>query len=114
MAIGRLGKDPETRKTTTGKSVTNFTLATDSGYGEKKTTQWHNVVAWDKTADLVQNYLKKGSKVFLEGEVTYGSYEKNGQTVYKTEIVARSVEFLDSKTSRDTTAPKQDDLDIPF
>jgi single-strand DNA-binding protein len=98
LLIGRLGKDPETRTTPGGKSVANFTMATDSGYGEKRVTQWHRIVAWEKTAELAQKYLHKGSKIFLEGEVQYGSYEKNGQTHYTTDIVARNIQFLDAKS----------------
>jgi len=119
IAIGRLGKDPEVRTTPGGKTVANFSLATDSGYGDKKVTQWHRIVAWEKTAELAQKYLHKGSKIFLEGEVQYGSYEKNGLKHYTTDIVARNIEFLDSKTS-ETSAPVVDagqespDLDVPF
>jgi len=105
IAIGRLGKDPEVRTTTGGKAVANFSLATDSGYGEKKTTQWHRVVAWEKTAELAQKYLKKGSKIYLEGEVQYGKYEKDGVTHYTTDIVARNIQFLDSKSDSQEDRP---------
>ena len=122
IAIGRLGKDPEVRTTAGGKSVANFSLATDSGYGEKKTTQWHRVVAWEKTAELAGKYLKKGSRIYLEGEVQYGKYEKDGVTHYTTDIVARNIQFLDTKS--DAEKPDQSvelstgggaaDNDIPF
>ncbi len=105
IAIGRLGKDPEVRTTASGKAVANFSLATDSGYGEKKTTQWHRVVAWEKTAELAQKYLKKGSKIYLEGEVQYGKYDKDGVTHYTTDIVARNIQFLDSKSDNESPAP---------
>lgn len=98
IAIGRLGKDPEVRTTAGGKAVANFSLATDSGYGEKKTTQWHRVVAWEKTAELAGKYLKKGSRVYLEGEVQYGKYEKDGVTHHTTDIIARNIQFLDTKS----------------
>lgn len=118
IAIGRLGKDPEVRTTPGGKSVANFSLATDSGYGEKKTTQWHRVVAWEKTAELAQKYLKKGSKIFLEGEVQYGKYEKDGVIYYTTDIVARNIQFLDSKSDQNSqpeiSMPSDSTPDIPF
>lgn len=118
IAIGRLGKDPEIRTTPGGKSVANFSLATDSGYGEKKTTQWHRVVAWEKTAELAQKYLKKGSKIYLEGEVQYGKYEKDGVTHYTTDIVARNIQFLDSKSDQNSqpeiSMPSDSTPDIPF
>ena len=119
LAIGRLGKDPEVRTTAGGKAVANFSLATDSGYGEKKTTQWHRVVAWEKTAELAQKYLKKGSKIYLEGEVQYGKYDKDGVTHYTTDIVARNIQFLDSKPDSEIPAVSPGasspaDGDIPF
>ena len=117
IAIGRLGKEPEVRTTPGGKTVANFSLATDSGYGDKKVTQWHRVVAWEKTAELAQKFLHKGSRIFLEGEVQYGKYEKDGQTHYTTDIVARNIQFLDSKAD---AAPAVEavqnpsDVDVPF
>jgi len=115
LLIGRLGKDVETRQTQSGKAVANFTLATDSGFGDKKVTQWHRIVAWEKTAELAQKYLHKGSKIFLEGEVQYGSYEKNGQTHHTTDIVARNIQFLDSKNADAPRAVETpSDFDLPF
>ena len=97
ILVGRLGKDPEVKHTSGGKSVATFSVATDSGYGEKKTTEWHNVVCWEKTADAVGQYLSKGSLVFIVGRIQTRSWDKDGETKYRTEVVAEKVQFLDKK-----------------
>ena len=95
--IGNLGKDPELKTTTTGKSVANFSLAvqgfkTENGY----LTDWVPVVCWEKTAENVSKYLSKGSKVFVEGRFSTRSWDdKDGNKRYTTEIVANEVKFLD-------------------
>jgi single-strand DNA-binding protein len=98
--IGRLGQDPETKTTESGKKVTHFTLATDDGYknteGQKvNETTWHNIVAWNGLADLADKYLKKGRQVAVEGRIVYRTYEdKKGTTRYITEIVLNDLLFL--------------------
>jgi single-strand DNA-binding protein len=104
MLIGRLGKDPEFRNTQGGNSVANFTMATDESYTDKNrqkvdATEWHRVVAWGKLADLVANYLHKGSLVYIEGKLQTRKWQdQQGQDRYTTEIVARIIQFLESKT----------------
>ncbi len=91
--VGNLGMNPEIVKFDSGKKIAKFTLATNETYsvgnGETKTeTQWHNVVAWGKQADVAEKYLEKGQEVALEGKLAYRQYEdKNKQTKYITEIV---------------------------
>ena len=102
ILIGNVGKDPEIRHLDSGVAVANFTLATSESYnaknGEKVTnTEWHNIVVWRGLADVVEKYVKKGSKLFLEGKITSRQYEKDGQTKYFTEIVANNMVMLDSK-----------------
>ena len=100
--IGRLGQDPELKKIETGKKVLRFSLATDESYknseGQKVTeTTWHNIVAWNGLAELLEKYLKKGNRIALEGRISYRSYEdKKGETKYITEIVMNEFMFLDS------------------
>jgi single-strand DNA-binding protein len=94
MLIGRLGADPETRYTQDGKTVTKFRVATDSGFGENRQTDWHRIVTFDKTAQLCEKYLKKGRQVFLEGRISYNKWEKDGQTHWSTDIIAYNVQFL--------------------
>lgn len=99
--IGHLGQNPELKTIDNGKKVVRFTLATDDSYknseGQKiKETTWHNIVAWNGLADLTGKYLKKGSKVALEGKIVYRTYEdKKGITKYITEIVLADLVFLD-------------------
>ncbi len=74
ILVGRLGKDPETRFTSGGQAVATFNMATDSSYkdrnGERqKRTEWHRIKAWGKLAEIVQQYLKKGSLIFIEGRI---------------------------------------------
>jgi len=100
IIIGRLGKDPEVRSSQAGKAFCNMTVATDSGFGDKKITDWHTVVAFDKQAENCGRFLKKGSMVYVEGRISYDKYEKDGQTRYTTRIIASTVQFMDSKNSQ--------------
>ncbi len=100
--IGNLGKDPETRFTPTGKSVTSFSLAVShrwrSSEGEpKEATDWFNIDAWGRLGEICQEYLRKGSLVFLEGRLQTDQYEKDGETRYFTRVIARSIQFLDRR-----------------
>jgi single-strand DNA-binding protein len=90
ILIGHLGKDPENKTTPTGKSVTKFSMATND-YG---TTSWHYIEAWDKTADLAAQYLRKGSMVAVEGRVKYSVVEKDGKKTTYTSVVADRLEFV--------------------
>ena len=103
ILVGRLGRDPETRYTGSGQAVANFTLATDSTYkdraGERqKRTEWHRIVAWGKLAEICQQYLKKGSQVYIEGRLQTREWEdKSGQKRSTTEIVASDMRMLGSR-----------------
>lgn len=93
--IGNLGSDPDTRETKSGDAVVNFRMATSwRGSGEEVTT-WHNVVAFGKLAANVGKFMKKGSKVYVDGRISERTYEKDGATKYITEIVANDIRFLD-------------------
>jgi len=105
ILIGRLGKDPEDRVTAGGTRVSNFSLATDqfraaAGNGAaQKTTEWHRIVAFGKSAEQCNQYLRKGRLVCVEGSLQTRSWEKPpGEKHYTTEVVAARVTFLDSKT----------------
>jgi len=100
--IGRLGKDPESRFTPTGKKVAHFSLAISQRWkmsGEtKEYTEWVNIEAWGRLGEVCQEYLKKGSLVYLEGRLKTDRYEdKEGETKYYTKVVALSIQFLDKK-----------------
>lgn len=92
---GNLTKQPELRFTTNDKAVATFTIAVNEGYGDKKQTNYFNVVAWGKIGENAANYLDKGSKVLICGRLQNRSYEsKDGTKKYITEIIATEVEFL--------------------
>ncbi len=102
MLIGNLGSDPEIRTTGNGTRVAQFSVATSrrwndrSGQQQEK-TEWHRIVVWDKLVEIVEKYVKKGDRLYVEGEIEYRSYEdKDGNTKYITEIRAREVVLLGS------------------
>jgi len=103
--IGNLGKNPEIITLDSGKKLAKFSIATNESYknakGEKvENTQWHNVIAWNKTAEIVENYLVKGNEVAIEGKLTSRSYEdKEGVKKYITEIVVNELLMLGNKNS---------------
>jgi single-strand DNA-binding protein len=138
ILIGNLGRDPEVRYTTSGQAVANFSMATKEVFNDRsgtkqERTEWHNIVAWAKLAEICGQYLKKGSQVYVEGRLTTRSYEaKDGSGKrYVTEIVAQSIQFLGGRPGAgrgdeaeyrggagapaggDEPAP-MDDEDIPF
>ena len=101
--IGNLGKDPEIVNLESGKKLAKFTLATNESYknaqGEKITdTQWHQIVAWGKTADVIEKYVVKGKEVAIDGKLTTRSWEdKDGIKRYTTEVVCNELLMLGSK-----------------
>jgi len=128
MLIGRLGKDPELKYTEKGTAYCNFSIATDESYKDEngnkvERTEWHNIIAWRKLAEICQQYLKKGSKIYCEGKLQTDSYEKDGIKRYSTKIVMTDMTMLDSKGSADKvsddttkvtdTASGEED-DLPF
>jgi len=129
--IGNLGQDPEQRTLQNGTTVCSFTMATSENYkdksGEKQTiTEWHNCVAWNKTAELISKYAKKGSKMYLSGQIKTESYEQNGVKKFITKIIVRDFMLLDKATeskpqqenivqySNENDGFEPDDSDLPF
>lgn len=116
MIIGNLTREPETRNLPSGQSVASFSVATnrrwkDAKTGEKKeSVEFHNIVAWGKLADICSQYLKKGSKVYLEGRLQTRSWnDQSGNKKYRTEIVAENMIMLD----RAGTVPEAEDTKVP-
>lgn len=104
--IGRLGRDPETRYTPTGRKVCFFTLAVDrrwrSAEGElQEATDWFNVEAWGRLGEICQDYLGKGRLVYLEGRLQTDRYEQDEDVKYFTKVVLRSMQMLDRKTGEE-------------
>lgn len=103
ILVGHLGRDPETRYTSSGQAVCNFTLATNEVFkdraGERqKRTEWHRIVLWGKQAELAQQYLKKGTQVYIEGRIQSRQWDDNqGQKRTTYEIVGSALRFLGSR-----------------
>lgn len=117
--IGRLVRNPELRKTNTGKSVCEFTLAVDRRGSDE--ADFIGCIAWNKTADLVYQYLSKGSLVGVEGRIQTSNYDnKKGEKVYKTHVVVESVKFLQPKNNDNHNHIEQEDTvdlaseELPF
>lgn len=111
MIIGRLGADPESRYTSSGSPVTTFRVAVgrqwrDSNGEGHEETEWFSVVAWNKLAEICNQYLAKGTRVYLEGRLQTRSWEdqQSGQTRYRTEMIASDLIILDGRQGRDDGA----------
>lgn len=107
ILIGNLGADPELQTTSGGNLLCTLRLATsekwkDSQGEQQERTEWHRVKVWGRQAENCNQYLQKGSKAYIEGKISYGSYEKEGHTFYTSDIVAKSVQFLDSRGQSDS------------
>ena len=102
--IGNVGKEPEMRFTPSGKSVTSFSVAVNSKFGETETTEWFNIVAWNKLAETCNQYLQKGQQVFVEGRLQTRTWDSDdGIKHYKTEVIANRVLFLGKRKESETT-----------
>lgn len=125
VMIGRLTKDVELRKTQNGKSVTSFTLAVNRTGAQdgQQDCDYINCIAWGKTADIMAQYLNKGSLIGIEGRIQTRTYQKDNRNVYVTEVLVNTLHFLETKktqTQQQTTQPVQqqtppfDDNGYPF
>ena len=126
ILVGNCGQDPESRQMPSGGAVTNLTLATSESWKDKSTgdqqerTEWHKIAFFGKLAEIVGEYVKKGSKVYVEGSLRTRKWQgQDGQDRYTTEIVASEMQMLDSRESQaQQAAPKQQanefEDDIPF
>ena len=139
ILVGRLGRDPEVRYTTSGTPVANFSLATDEFWNDQsgerqRRTEWHRIVVWSRLAEICEKYLRKGSLIYIEGRIQTQEWDdRDGNRRRTTEIVAREMKMLDSRSDRiggdptaDRAAPRSSapsqpsqeveitDDDIPF
>jgi single-strand DNA-binding protein len=111
--IGRVGKDPEIKHTQSGDAVASFSFVTSEHYKNKKgekieTNQWHNIVIWRKLAEIIEEYVKKGDQLFLEGRIVYRSWDdKDGNKKYITEIVCDNMIMIGGKKQQSETKPDQ-------
>ncbi|MEN9806058.1 MAG: single-stranded DNA-binding protein [Pseudomonadota bacterium] len=103
LLIGNLGRDPETRYAQGGGPVTRFSIATSESWRDRASgesqerTEWHNVVCFGRLAEIAGEYLRKGSKVYVEGSLRTSSWEQEGQKRFRTEVVAREMQMLDGR-----------------
>jgi single-strand DNA-binding protein len=111
--IGYLGKDPESKFTPTGKKVCHFSMGVTNrwkaGTETKEYTDWFNVEAWGRLGEVSQQYLKKGSLVFVEGRLKTDKYEDKGETKYYTKVVALALQFLDRKQAEEPVMSIEED-----
>ena len=125
ILVGNLGKDPEIKNLDSGSKVVNFSVATSESFKDKSgnkqtTTEWHNVVFWGKLADIAETYLKKGSKIYLEGKIKTRSWEQDGVKKYATDIVGTSLTMLggnDATPQQQTSSvpnTEEEAEDLPF
>ena len=138
IVLGNLGQDPDGRSTSGGQMVANFSLATNRSWTDRngqrqEQTEWHKIVAWAKLAEIIEQYLKKGDQVYIEGRLQTRSWEdKSGEKRYTTEIVAQEMVMLGSgggarggfgggPSNNDSAGPSgggsgvvEEDDDLPF
>ena len=113
ILVGRLGADPQLRYTPSGRGVASFSLATnavwkDQDGNQKEKTEWHRIVAWGKLAEVMGEWLKKGSSVYLEGRLQTRSYEDaNGVKKYTTEVLVSDMEMLGGKAQAGEAPPPE-------
>lgn len=130
ILIGNLGADPELRYTPGGQAVASFSIATTERFKNKdgeqqERTEWHNIVCWGRQAEIANEYLRKGSSVYIEGRIQTRSYDdKDGIKRYRTEIVTRQMQLLGGRQQGQAAQPQPsaapepeistDDDDLPF
>ncbi len=112
--IGRLGKDPESKFTPSGKKVCHFSLAVSNRWKDKngetrEATEWVNIEAWGRLGEVCQEYLKKGSLIYVEGRLKTDKYEDKGETKYFTKVVAQTLQFLDKKEKEEPVMTVEED-----
>lgn len=98
IILGRLGGDPELKYTPAGDAYCKFSVATSKKIRDKEKTEWHRCTAWRKTAEVINQYLRKGSQVYLEGEIETQEWEKNGEKRYSTGINVFKIDFIGDKS----------------
>lgn len=122
--VGNLGRDPEVSTTQGGTKVAKFSIATTERYtdqqgNKQEKTEWHNIVAWKRLAEIIEQYVKKGTAVYIEGKLQTSCWDDDqGNKKYKTEIIANNLQMLggreDSAPQGNSNQAPQDDDDLPF
>lgn len=114
--LGNVGRDPEIKFTGSGTAVANFSIATSERFKDKSgewadRTEWHTLVAYARTAEIVRDYVQKGSKLYIEGRLQTRSWDdKEGRKVYRTEIIVTDIALLSGREERQTEPARRDDF----
>ena len=126
ILLGTLGRDPEVKYTPSGTAVAKFSMATNERYKDKDgnwqdRTEWHNIVAWQRTAEIIAEYVKKGDRLYVEGKLQTSSWEdkQTGEKKYRTEIVVNDMVLVggrreagsDENRAKSVTAPRSENFD---
>jgi single-strand DNA-binding protein len=115
ILVGHVGRDPEIQATGNGKKVAHFSLATnrriprDNGFEER--TEWHRLTVWNRLAELAEEYIRKGDRLYIEGRIQYDSYERDGVTIPTADVVVRELVMLGSAAGRNLSGTALDDAD---
>lgn len=119
--IGNVGNTPEVKFNTGGTAIAKFSIATNENYKDKagewqERTEWHNIIAWAKLAEIVGEYVTKGSKIYIEGRLQTSSWEdkQTGEKKYRTEIVANELVLLGNKQGSNDTVQEKEAEGVPF
>ena len=112
ILVGNVGKDPEVKYTTSGTALAKFSIATNERFKDKsgewqERTEWHNVLAWERLAEIIGEHVHKGAKLYVEGRLQTSTWEdrQSGEKKYRTEIVARDLVLLGSRDAAESAAP---------
>ncbi|HSH46831.1 MAG TPA: single-stranded DNA-binding protein [Longimicrobiales bacterium] len=115
ILVGNVGRDPEVKKISSGNKVAHFSMATsrriprDNGFEER--TEWHRLTVWGRLAELAEEYIRKGDRLYVEGRMQYDSYERDGVTIPTAEVVVRELVMLGSASGRSLNGTALDDAE---
>lgn len=113
ILVGNVGRDPEVQSTSNGTKVAHFSMATnrripkESGFEER--TEWHRLTVWGKLAELAEEYIRKGDRLYVEGRMQYDSYDRDGVTIPTSEVVVRELVMLGSASGRNLNGTALDE-----
>lgn len=113
ILVGHVGRDPDVQTTTSGTKVAHVSLATSRRFprqgGMEERTEWHRLTLWDRNAQLAEDYIRKGDRIYVEGRMEYDSFERNGVTIPTAEVHVREVVMLGAPGSRAAAADEEEE-----
>lgn len=115
ILVGHAGSEPDVRQTASGSTVAHVSLATNRTYNREgelqHRTDWHRLTFWNQAAEAIEKYLRKGNRIFVEGRIEYGSYDRDGVTVPTTDVIVQDFVFLDSRPAGNEADATEADLE---